>query len=122
LSALASLVRVWDRARRPHLHALAQVPDRLFGRLDGINELDFSNDGAVEGIGIVLLPDETDQADPHRPQVFDGMPLADVGILRPYVGTEKREAGVLAKAFQMARTEIEIRLAGGERVVACQVD
>src|SRR5205823_2491759 len=104
-------LRVLVRDRHQDLDALAKFPDRLFGRLDGIDELDFSDDGTVEGIGIVLLPDETDQTDPHRPEVFDGIPLADVGILRPYVGTEKREGGLLAKAFQMGRAEIEIMVA-----------
>src|SRR3989442_6164931 len=81
--------RVLVRDRHQDLHALAQFTDRLFYRLDRINELDFSNDGAVEGIGIVVLPDETDQADPHRSLLFDSMPLADVGILKPYVSPEE---------------------------------
>src|SRR3989442_6047985 len=52
-----ALFRVLVRDRHQDLHALAQFPDSLFGRLDGINELDFSTDGALESIGIVLLPD-----------------------------------------------------------------
>src|SRR5439155_27312664 len=67
------------------------------------------------------LPDEADQADPHVPQVFNGMPLADVWLLRPYVGTEKGEGGLLAKAFQMPGAVIEIVMPDRDRVVAHQV-
>src|SRR3989441_5141793 len=55
------------------------------------------------------------------PQVFNGMPLAYVGVLRPYVGTEKREGCLLAKVFQMPRAEIEIRMADADGVIAHQV-
>src|SRR2546425_2667157 len=55
------------------------------------------------------------------PQVFNGMPLAYVGVLRPYVGTEKREGCLLAKVFQMPRAEIEIMIADGDGVIAHQV-
>src|SRR5207245_8599985 len=50
-----------------------------------------------------------------------GMPLAYVGILRPYVGTEKREGCLLAKVFQMPRAEIEIMIADCDGVIAHQV-